>query len=467
MVNIKTKKGLRFDQTKKVGDAAFGELYLPPRYASCWIIDGQHRLYGYAQSERATKKTDKTALPVLAYDNLSSTDEAKLFVDINCEQVRVTKSLLNELYSNLRWDSQDYSERVDALCTRVVMSLDTSGLSPFHDRIIVSNKDKTHHRCLTLTSFNDGLKENKFFGREEQPGPLKCSNTNDLDDARAKAVDVLVNYFGQFRDGVAGNWELGDDKGGYLCTNNGVRALLMVLREILGHIFTVYSVELDLLEAEDIEDDIQTLVAPLVEYFADATQQEIEDFRSRQALKGVRQNSLMMMHQINNAIPAFKPLCLTEYLDTVDQQGTDDSRGVIDDIQAKLFDYTIAVLRNHYTDGPEDWWYSGVPEAVRLRCIQVREVEHGEKKPEQYLCLINYRDIAHHTWEKFKPLYSLGDRCAKAKATKWLVDLNKVRNITHHREKWPATKEQTKMVRNIYHKLMLRFDYLNADGQPQ
>ena len=83
VINMKSKKQLRFEKKEVVGDAAFGKLFLPARYASCWIIDGQHRLYGYAQSERMNKKGDKTALPVLAYDNLPSTEEARLFVDIN------------------------------------------------------------------------------------------------------------------------------------------------------------------------------------------------------------------------------------------------------------------------------------------------------------------------------------------------------------------------------------------------
>jgi DGQHR domain-containing protein len=422
VVNMKSKKTIRFDQSEKMGDTSFGVLYLPPRYASCWIIDGQHRLFGYAQSERAEKKTDKTALPVLAYDNLTATQEAKLFVDINCEQVRVAKSLLNELYSNLLWDSQDYAERINALCTRVVMSLDSGGTSPFHSRIIVSNRDRTNYCCLTLTSFNDGLKENKFFGREWQYGPLNASRSNNLDASRQKAVAVLATYFGQIRDGVKSNWQLGDDKGGYLCTNNGVRALLMVLREILNYIATVYAVDLDTLQAEDLVADINTLTAPIVDFFANASPQEIDEFRSRQALKGVRSNSLRMMSLIYKEIVDFLPQCLSEFLDTVDQEGTKEAREIIDEIQGKLFAYTLDVLRRHYKD---DWWCDGVPVKVRLECVEVRERDNRQKREEQYLCLINYRDIALNTWEEFQFLFSLGEKGGKPKVTEWLYGVKR------------------------------------------
>ena len=46
VVNLKTNKktGLRFEKKEEYGEEALGILYLPPNYASAWIIDGQHRL---------------------------------------------------------------------------------------------------------------------------------------------------------------------------------------------------------------------------------------------------------------------------------------------------------------------------------------------------------------------------------------------------------------------------------------
>lgn len=467
VVNMKSKRAIHFDKKEDIGDTAYGTLHLPARYASCWIIDGQHRLYGYAQSKRMAGKTDKTALPVLAYDNLSSAEEAKLFVNINCEQVRVTKSLLNELYSNLRWDSDDYGERVDALCTRAVMELDSITTSPFHDRIIISNRHKTSQRCLTLTSFNDGLRNQGFFGREGKHGPLWDSTQEPLEATKKKAVAVLGHYFAQFSDGAGQNWNLGAAKGGYLCTNNAVRALLMVLQEILAYISAKDSVEIDMLEAEDIRAEIQQLASPIVEYFADAIPQEIEDFRNRQALKGVRRNSLMMMCLVHEEIEGFLPSCLAEYLENVDQEGTEESHKLIDEVQGKLFEYTLQALRDVHKDGGKmDWWVKGFPRGVREDCSKRRESENCVKEAEQYIGLIDYRNIAMHSWDNlFKPLFSLGEgNMNKKNATKWLVELNTIRNITHHREKWPATKEQVKLIREIHKKFMERLEELRVDA---
>lgn len=457
VINMKSKRPIQFSKRETVGDAAFGVLYLPARYASCWIIDGQHRLYGYAQSDRMNSNTDKTALPVLAYDNLPASEEAKLFVDINCEQVRVTKSLLNELYSNLRWDSEDYSERVDALCTRVVMTLNTRSTSPLYDRIIISNRDKSHHRCLTLTSFNDGLRNQRFFGREGKHGPLVASTAKTLEATKKKAVEVLSEYFDLFRNGVKQNWELGDDKGGYLCTNNGIRSLLMLLREFLEHISIASEIDLDILSADDIKKDISDLASPVVEYFANAAADEIEMFRAHQALQGVRKNALRMMQLVHEEVQDFHPPMLNEYLDTIDEEGTNEARAMIDEMQGWFFKFILDTLKDRYK---EDWWYTGIPEKVREKCVVDSDKEHGEKAPEQYICLINYRDIALNNWELLGPLFSLGERGAKKNVTTWLVRLNKVRNITHHKEKWPATKDQVKDVRRIHGAVSRRFKEL-------
>ena len=194
VVNIRSKRKLRFERIGQKGESEFGNLTLPNCYASAMVIDGQHRLYGYAHSQRVLNGKDaKSTVPVLAYENLAPTKEAKLFVDINCEQVRVTRNLLNEINATLYWDSEDFDLRIDALCSRVVMTLNSNKTSPFSDRIKMTNKDQTVLRCLTLTNFIDGLKENKFFGEKKGespvPGVLSDKNFEDLEKTRRQIGD--------------------------------------------------------------------------------------------------------------------------------------------------------------------------------------------------------------------------------------------------------------------------------------
>jgi len=454
VVNIKSKRNIRFDVKDTIGNSAFGILYLPNSYASCWIIDGQHRLYGYMQSERANNPNDKTTLPVLAYDKISSTKEADLFVDINCKQVKVTRRLLNELYANLKWDSANFNDRIKALCSRVVTGLSSRKNSPIYDRLILTNKYKTKFRCLTLTSFNDGLTKNRFFGTENKPGPLSESKTGDLEKTQNKAIKILNYYLKLFSESMPEHWKLGDDKGGYLCTNNGIKALLIVLKEILAFIEYNDKIDVGLCESEDIFSLLKKYIKPLIEYFKTASLEEISLYRSMQAETGVRKSSLLMMCLINKEFDKFLPKGLAEFLETIDVEGTDETHSLIDEIQERIFNVVIKILENNFG---KRWWYEGVPTQIRTECSKRMEEEKGIKKREQYFTLIDYKKIAYANWELFSKYFSFLDRGSKNAQLEWLDKLNPIRNITHHREKWPATKEQVQYVREVYKKVMEQF----------
>ena len=143
---------LRFEVKQKVGDEVLGILYLPPIYASAWIIDGQHRLYGYAYArDSGGFNADTTVLPVLAFENLPADKEMNLFIDINSKQVKVSTGLLVELYSGLHWRSPDPEEAFQALLARIASRLNSEKTSPLYDRVVVTGKRKTRDRCLTQT----------------------------------------------------------------------------------------------------------------------------------------------------------------------------------------------------------------------------------------------------------------------------------------------------------------------------
>ena len=70
-----------------------GELYLPNIYQCAQVIDGQHRLFAFSNLDEAMTAT----IPVIAFENLNSTTQAQLFIDINGEQVKVPKNQLLDL----------------------------------------------------------------------------------------------------------------------------------------------------------------------------------------------------------------------------------------------------------------------------------------------------------------------------------------------------------------------------------
>ncbi len=132
VINLK-RENLHFDVKEKFGDTATGILSLPGLYGSAWIVDGQHRLYGYAYATRKVEE-DRSVVPVLAYENLPVREEIELFVDINTKQVKVSRNLVNEIVSSLNVDDPDARKRLDAMCARVALRLDSHSTSPLKDR---------------------------------------------------------------------------------------------------------------------------------------------------------------------------------------------------------------------------------------------------------------------------------------------------------------------------------------------
>ena len=335
VVNLKStrKSGLRFDEARKIGDEQFGILHLPTNYASAWIIDGQHRLYGYAYARQGGGfEEDKTTLSVLAYENLPSDKEMNLFIDINSKQVKVSTGLLVELYADLHWASTGAEEAFQALLSRIASRLNTEKISPLNNRMVVTGRKKTSFRCLTQTSIRDGLATAKLMGTVAKgsitPGPLSTKKGDAYGTNLKKGLLVLSECLGMFANRMENHWRIGDGQGGYLCTNIGIRALFHVMNDVTDHIRRRDGVELCTLTAEDTVLEIAPYLETLVEYFCSASPSEIQYFRSiGSSLIGVRKQSREMEARIHASIPHFFPIGLQGYLESREEEGAEEAAG--------------------------------------------------------------------------------------------------------------------------------------------
>lgn len=79
---------------------SFGKLRFPKSYQSCWIIDGQHRLFSF-------KKGMKQKLSVLAFDNINLSKQTSFFVQINKYAKPISSRLLWDLEGDLRPESKE------------------------------------------------------------------------------------------------------------------------------------------------------------------------------------------------------------------------------------------------------------------------------------------------------------------------------------------------------------------------
>lgn len=461
VVNLKSKRNLKFDGKEALENESLGVLQLPDRYASAWIIDGQHRLYGYAYASQGNGfKEDKSTIPVLAFENLTAEKEMNLFIDINSKQVKVNKGLLGELYSGLHWKSDNKEEAFQALLSRIASRLNSEKNSPIFERVLETGKKKTHFRCLTQTSIRDGLSKAKLIGTVIQgnisPGPLATAKSDEYDKILQKSLFVLIGCLSIFAEKLSGHWTLGDDSNGYLCTNNGIRAIFHVIYHIAEHVRLHEKTDLTLCKPDEAVEKLSPFLSSLAEYFHSATNQDIHSFRKTgSSLDAVKRQSLGMCAQIHKRHSDFNPDGLQEYLDSRDEQGSEEAAKKVTDIHKTLSEHVINALKANLGTEKKVWWTSGVPLRIRTRCTGAWEESGRNGEEETYLFLIDYVEICTQNWGLVKQAVSLGERDIenKKKNTSWIKKINEIRQITTHPEKGNLNTEQVKFVNSIYEKV--------------
>jgi DNA sulfur modification protein DndB len=460
VINFK-RDDLQFEQKESFGETATGILSLPGQYGSAWVIDGQHRLYGYAYGSRP-RENDHSVISVLAYENLPIRKEIELFVDINTQQVKVTRNLVNEIVSSLNVEDPDPKKRLEALCARTAMKMDSYAKSPIANRILTVSEERTRSRCLTLTSLADGIEENHLLGTLHRNtkgappsiliGPL-ADPSGDAQRTMTRAVETISRYFALFADALQSHWLLGDDKGGYLCTNLGIRALMQLMRRLIAFIEVKDHVRPVTLESDDLVDRLSPYIAPLIEYFKAADPTDIARFRNRgSSLQSVDQNCLQMMAIIHSANPVFDTTDLRTYIENQDAEGTKQARDMIDEINRILFNDVTSTLKEKFGSDRDIWWNKGVPKSVRNECDKQFNDSDGQRDRWQFLYLINYLDIVlfEDNWDLFKDHYNFYGKGKKADLVRWIIQVNKARQITHHAEKGPLSRDQVDVVRRVH-----------------
>lgn len=238
-------KGVIGDTTRPV------LLSLPPYYGCAWVIDGQHRLYGFADTEKRYTET----LPVVAFFKLSPAAQAKLFIDINKEQKSVDRDLLWDLYEDLYANSDNPKEQHLCAISSIAKKLnDPKRKGFFTNRISIPKEGSKGSNTIDLKTICIALLRHGFI--EDEDAPFFDTSYGDSVDY---AVERLNAYFNIFKEYSEDLWMKGDD--GFISSTAGVTVLLAILRDLLH--------ELDPKEIKNIkkfQDHFYELLDPLIDH---------------------------------------------------------------------------------------------------------------------------------------------------------------------------------------------------------
>ena len=197
----------------------FGCLTFPANYRSCWIIDGQHRLYSFSDIRTDAK------LAVIAFDKIPVAKQAEYFIDINREQKPVDPDLIWDLEGEMSPASEN------GIISNIVRKLNQS--DPLENKIYVPLAGRKRRKqlkfsgmCLTIQK-RHLIKERSISMRGGQKNPLYSSNFEQTVEKVSKAIAAFL----QGVDAVFTS----EQKDEFLFTNIGVTIIIQLFELILAY----------------------------------------------------------------------------------------------------------------------------------------------------------------------------------------------------------------------------------------
>lgn len=444
IIDISTKRKLKFERSgNQVNEALskIGVLHLPKKYRSAFIIDGQHRLYGYANSEYKSKNS----IPVVAFINLSRKEQVRLFMQINENQKAVPKNLRNTLKADLLYNSDFLNEQVNALKLQLAQDLGEEKTSPLYDRVIVGENPKTSTRCIKIDSIKIGFDRSNFFGQFTRT-EIKESGTFYLgnnDSTYNKLFPFIQGAFNLIREGLPHEWSQGEENEGFLSINAGIESLIRVFSDVVNHLTKLGKIKPKSDTTEKLVDEMAYYIDPLIEYFKNLTSDQRLELRKSYGTGGRAKYWRLLQKAINNVRSDFNPEGMVKYWKDEAKAYNEESFKMIRDLETHMNDDFQKRLKKVHGI---NWFKSGLPKKVYDDANQRASDKNYEAKTkaeevEPWGCLniIDYRKIAIYgrNWsEVFEKHYTKpGEeklRGGKDAKTGWMQKLEKIRNQNFH-----------------------------------
>lgn len=438
VLNIE-KKFLSFEKVKQENteeeqsaSGTLGWLQIKPAYKSAWIIDGQHRLFAYSGHPRAAK----SHLSVLAFEGLSSSVQAGLFVDINAKQKSVKQSLLQELDAELHWESDRVIDRVRAVVSKVVQVLDQDKSSPLYGRILSADVQKDATRCISFTSLYRAIAKPRLYVVKESKGEVLEYGPfwgGDNDRTLKRTSRAVKAWLTPIQEAATDWWEIGSGDGGGLTMNDGMTACLNVLDSVLE---SVERSSGTLVRRDD--DDLCSLINPYAKalgaHLGSMSTDDRKRFRDLRGIQGQTYRTRQLQVELRKKFPSFDPPGLDEFFKRESEQTNLKAKVATDHIEQMLQKIVIQELKQNFVTNSESWWLDGVPKQVRIVVSQRAEQDDKRRGSlEAYFDLMDYRKIATDQWTIFQNILGYGKKNdSKDRQTKWIVDVNDWRNVVAH-----------------------------------
>jgi DNA sulfur modification protein DndB len=198
---------------------SYGILEFPRDYRSCWIIDGQHRLYAFVNSEKSFY------MPVTAFENLGIEKQCKIFLDINKNQKPVPPDLVWDLNGDM------IPSEEDGMISNVVKLLNNSG--PLYHKIYIPSKGiKMKGNLLRMAGICLSIKRTKLAKENTQSKTANPFYSSEPEKTVKNLHNALSNYFTCVQKLMPEDWRL--ENKGFVLDDGGNSVMIRLFEKIIN-----------------------------------------------------------------------------------------------------------------------------------------------------------------------------------------------------------------------------------------
>lgn len=431
-------KGLKFEKVNQGSSnslSKLGLLYLPQTYKSIYIIDGQHRLYGYSNSQYRKTNT----IPVVAFENLKQEEQVKIFMDINENQKAVPKNLRNTLDEDLKINSIDQKERREGLALKIARELGEDRNSPLYGRVVVGENLKTSERCITLETLSKSLRESDFFSKYNKNSVLISNGKLDLmdnDKTFNKIYPLLTSCLVYIKEGIGDKeWMKTDDDKIAFIKNNIISGLIRTFNSLLNYLSDTNKINTLSDNPTKICCEMQKYLDIIVAFWDKTLDEDKVELSSSYGAGGPIKTCRTFEREINAHFSSFNPEGLTKYWSERNKENIADAKKMCDSITDLLKEKVKRRLDNYYG---EDQFQTWAPKDVVTEISgKVTEFNYGKTGNQRkdiwdFVSLEDMQKIIINgtNWsEVFDKKFSFPEdtKGDKREKTKWMIGLYEVK----------------------------------------
>jgi len=368
------KMKIQFDLAKNSSEdsnAQLGMLSIPNAYGIAYIIDGQHRLYGYAGTDY--KKTN--TIPVVAFVDMESREQLQIFMDINENQKAVSKNLRLDLEEDINWESPQVDSRLKALRSSIIKALSADSGSVLANKISVGEDVSD----LNFTPFDNGLLQSSLLPRASKQSYTKDTDvcmydTQNLDHDKAmnECKKRVVSYLRECYNYV--HQEL-DEKlfKDFIMCNRGTYAFVALVGSLNKHLIKSNLIS----QFAPLQDRISVVKKYLdifINYLSNLPATDENELRLIRGQQAERTWLCRFQNSIHIEIPEYNPDGLESWLKSQDTGLQQKAKDYAEKIFIALKGRILDKLNELYGDN----WESSVTD-IKKECLKKLITLHGDE----------------------------------------------------------------------------------------